>query len=271
MVTEQHLNGSYYKYYQEQKNEHLLFLLPGQSLTPRAFWEFKLPDGKTHTDYFVESGIDVVLFDPVGYGNSKEFYSYDRIEYSNQIVSVLKDITKQYKTKTIFGFSTTTAPTLVSGKHFDKIIIHSPCIRNNSNSFVKHGYVFDTNVEKLKTERIQKISDLLIPKSNKIENWDKRFTEVTGKTSWSVPAKVMNDVNNYWSYHKSYGFNPYEIPPILSIVGEYDNEITSGGYETFKSIFNNFEEVVIPNSTHFSMWENNCSITRQTMIDYCLK
>ena len=63
MIDEQYINGTYFKRYSLTTNEHLLFLLTGQSISPRGFWDFKLPEGKTHSEYFVEAGIDVVLFD----------------------------------------------------------------------------------------------------------------------------------------------------------------------------------------------------------------
>jgi pimeloyl-ACP methyl ester carboxylesterase len=273
MVTEQHINGTYYKYYQEEQNKHLLFLLPGQSLSPRAFWEFKLPEGKTHVDYFVESGIDVILFDPVGYGNSKDSYPYNRNGYAEQIKTATNTIHKEYICKTLFGFSSTTAPALISGKHggfFDKVIIHSPCIRNEDRYFIHHGLVFSTNMHRLKEERISKVSDRLIPKSNKIDNWDKSVIDVIGKDSWEVPSQVVYDINNFWFYHKQHGFDPSEVSPIMVINGEYDFEVTGGGYDVFKSLFPSFVERIVPNSTHFSMWENNSNITREYIINYCL-
>ena len=62
MIDEQYINDTYFKRYSLPTNEHLLFLLPGQSISPRGFWDFKLPEGKTHSEYFVEAGIDVILF-----------------------------------------------------------------------------------------------------------------------------------------------------------------------------------------------------------------
>ena len=79
-------------------NKHLLFLLPGQSLSPRAFWDFRLPDGKTHSEYFLESGIDVILFDPVGYGNSDRSFPYDRMGFARQINDVTDNIRSEEHT-----------------------------------------------------------------------------------------------------------------------------------------------------------------------------
>lgn len=274
MVTEQHLNGTYYKYYQAENNKNLLFLLPGQSLSPRAFWEFKLPENKTHVDYFLEAGIDVILFDPKGYGNSTVFENYDRIEYAKQITSVTDKIVKEYKTKTIFGFSTSTAPALIAGHnaYFNKIIIHSPVIQENPEflpNYNKTQEILKVNLIKLLTERIANVSDTLIPKSNKIEGWVESVKIISGG-SWTAPYQTVYDIQTYWTYKKQHDLIFDNNVSILSIVGEYDNEIqlSVDGYKRFKNFFPNCEEVIIPNSTHFSMWENNCKITRNSMIEF---
>lgn len=247
---------------------HLLFLLPGQSLSPRAFWGFEI-DGKSHADYFKENGIDVYFFEPAGYGDNKEFYSYNRVGYADQIEKAVKSL-GEYKSKTILGFSTSTAPALIAGERglFDNIIIHSPSLRKHNKYFVKHGLEFKTGIERLKAERLSKISDKLIPKPNRIDGWEDKLIKTIGKTEWKVPASVVNDINNYYPLNGKYGFNPNNIPPILSIIGEYDYECTTGGYDLFKTEFPNLKEVIIPNSTHFSMWENNYKITLQTVRDF---
>lgn len=256
-----------------ESNRHLLFLLPGQSLSSRAFWSFKLPDGKTHAEYFLEAGIDVIMFDPAGYGTSPEFFNYDRTEYADQIEMMVKMISndKKYETKTILGFSTSTAPALIAAERglFDKVILHSPSIRNDKKYYVKHDAEFNTGIEKLKKERLEKISDKLIPNPNRIDGWEERILEVVGKYTWKVPAQVVYDINNYWVDHKTNGFDPSKITAdILAIRGEFDYECTTGGYDEFKKLFPNCTEVVIPNSTHFSMWENSSSITRLEMIKF---
>jgi len=258
--------------YLKPEHKHLLFILPGQSLSPRAFWDFKLPEGFTHVDYFGAAGIDVVLLDPAGYGESEEYFSYDRIAYAEQIQFALKDIdTSKYVSKTILGFSTSTAPALIAANWelFDKVIIHSPAIRTDAKYYKKHDLHFETGMEKLKKERIAKISDKLIPKSNKLEGWEESVLEVIGKKTWRVPAQVVNDINNYYVDHHDHGFNPEEITcPILAILGEYDYEATTGGYDEFKELFSHAREVRIPNSTHFSMWENCSSLTRLEIINF---
>lgn len=274
MVTEEYLNGTYYKYHQAEGNKHLLFLLPGQSLSPRAFWEFKLPEGKTHVDYFLEAGIDVILFDPVGYGRSMHFRNYDRVEYAKQITDVTKELTKQYDKKVLFGFSTSTAPSLIAAQngYFNKVIIHSPLVRERD-TFLPHynprQSYFEMDFNRLISERIEKISDALIPKSNKIDGWIDRVKEISGDI-WIVPYQTMNDIHSYWTKHKTHSLPFDHIVDTLSIIGEYDNEMHMSPKcnERFKNFYPHAREVVIPNSTHFSMWENNAHITRNEMIKF---
>jgi len=257
-----------------EQNKHLLFLLPGQSLSPRAFWDFKLPDGHTHIDYFLSAGIDVILFDPCGYGESSDYYQYDRVGYADQIESAIKELKKEYVSKTIFGFSTSTAPALIAGERglFDKVIIHSPSIRMDKRYYVKiDTEYFETGIEKLKKERIEKISDKLIPSPNRIEGWEQKILDVVGSDTWKVPSQPVYDINNYWVDTGQLGFDPAKVPPILSIIGEFDYESTTGGYDTFKGLFPDSKEVVIPYSTHFSMWENSSALTRLEMIQWVLQ
>ena len=268
MVTENHLNGTYLKMYTADANKHLLFLLPGQSLSPRVFWDYPTDEG-SHAQWFLSQGIDVVLFDPVGYGNSQEFYSYDRVGYAKQIIDATKSLPDKYDNKVIFGFSTSTAPALIaSHQYFNKVIIHSPVIRQDPKYFVPHQEVLDVSIDKLITNRIGNISDKLIPKPNRVDGWKEKILSVIGKTEWKVPAKVVHDVGNYYPKRNQNGFDENKVPPILSIVGQYDYEITTGGYSLFKKYFPNIQEVIIPNSTHFSMWENEYKMTLQAIRDY---
>lgn len=268
MVNEIYLKETYIKTYTADANKHLLFLLPGQSLSPRVFWDYPTEEG-SHAQWFLSQGIDVALFDPVGYGNSKAFYSYDRVNYAQQIIEATKSLPQKYTNKTIFGFSTSTAPAIIaSQEYFNKVIIHSPVLRQDPKYFVPHDEVLDVSIDKLITNRIGNISDKLIPKPNRVDNWKEKILSVIGKTEWKVPAKVVHDVGNYYPKRHSNGFNPEKVPPILCIVGEYDYEITTGGYTLFKKYFPNTKEVIIPNSTHFSMWENEYRKTLQAVRDY---
>jgi len=152
MIDEQYINGTYFKRYSLTTNEHLLFLLTGQSISPRGFWDFKLPEGKTHSEYFVEAGIDVVLFDPIGYGKSTAFYQYDRIDYTKQIKDVTDTITKQYKSATILGYSSSSPVALCSAQDgfFNKVILVGPNIVNRTDDALPNIDTFQTNIEMLK-------------------------------------------------------------------------------------------------------------------------
>jgi len=276
MVTEHHLNGTYYKYYQSEGNSNLLVLLPGQSLTPRAFWEFKLPDGSTHVDYFMKAGVDVILFDPHGYGKSTVFKNYNRIEYANQITAVVNQMIKPYENKVVFGFSTSTAPALIAGHngYFNKIIVHSPLIRQRPNGQFFPDYeiskqVMEVDFESLLENRIKNISDKLIPQSNKIAGWIDSVKQISGQ-SWKAPYQTAQDIMTYYCFYRKHDIQSNPNIPVLRIVGEYDVEIKSSPVcdNRFKQMFPHHKSVVIPNSTHFSMWENNSNLTRDAMIKF---
>ena len=266
MVEERHIGEVFIKTYTEDSNKHLLFFLPGQSMSPRAFWDFVLDDESTHASYFCDNGIDVVLFDPVGYGKSTAYYPYDRIAYAEQIKFALKTIQKKYLTKTIVGFSTTTAPAILVKDHFDKVVIHSPSVRNDFKYNTMHNADFETGIDKLKKSRLEQISDKLIPEPNRILGWEEKIVAIMG-TTWKVPAQVVYDINNYWVRHRKHGFYPDPAKEIFAIVGQYDYEITTGGYENFLQMFTHTQEIVIPNSTHFSMWENEFAKLRKILVE----
>jgi pimeloyl-ACP methyl ester carboxylesterase len=281
MIDEQYINGTYFKRYSDASNKHLLFLLTGQSMGPRSFWDFKLPDGKTHSEYFLEAGIDVILFDPIGYGKSTEFYSYDRVGYAKQIIDITKTITKEYTNKAMLGFSTSTSPALIAAEsdYFNKLIFHSPAImRFTDKTLLQTDEVFESNMDKLKDSRIGKISDMIIPKSNRVDGWEESITEVNKTYTsykngyWKCPGSVVGDVSNYHILNGNHGFDVKKInAEILTIVGQYDFEMYTvvnlpWFVRTFRPKF-----VSIPNSTHFSMWENNSHLTRKEIIDFITK
>jgi pimeloyl-ACP methyl ester carboxylesterase len=280
MIDEQYINGTYFKRYSLTTNEHLLFLLTGQSISPRGFWDFKLPEGKTHSEYFVEAGIDVVLFDPIGYGKSTAFYQYDRIDYTKQIKDVTDTITKQYKSATILGYSSSSPVALCSAQDgfFNKVILVGPNIVNRTDDALPNIDTFQTNIEMLKQKRLKEVSERIIPKSNRLPNWEESLIEIVKTNTryengnWSVPGHIVNDRINYWMEHKSNGFEVDKISlikPILAIISEYEVETPISEQGLLMSLFPDTQIVSVPNSTHFSMWENDCAKTREFIIQYC--
>ena len=281
MIDEQYINGTYFKRYSLATNENLLFLLTGQSISPRGFWDFKLPEGKTHSEYFVEAGIDVILFDPIGYGKSTEFYQYDRIDYAKQIKDVTDTITKKYKSATVLGYSSSSPVALCSAqdKFFNKVILVGPNLINKFDDYyLPELEKFQTNIETLKQKRLKEISEKLIPKSNRLPNWEESLLEIVKTNTsydgnnWYVPGQIVNDRINYWVTHKSNGFDIDKISlikPILAIISEYEVETPVTGQGLLLSLFPDTQIVTVPNSTHFSMWENDCVKTREFIIQYC--
>lgn len=276
MIDEQYINGTYFKRYSNENNQHLMFILPGQSMSPRAFWDFTLPEGKTHSEYFYEAGIDVILFDPVGYGKSTDFYNYDRHGYADQVLKATSTITKEYKSKTIVGFSSSTAGAIIASTagYYDKLLLLSPVIRMISRP-VPEEELFETSIELLKSKRLKEFGDRIIPKTNRLPNWEDSLREVmetnTWKTDigWKVPGQVVRDVMNYFPKYESSGYDGTKLPPqVMSIHGMYDYEVVRFGYEQLFVDKPDTEVKVIPNSTHFSMWENECHLTREYMIEF---
>ena len=281
MIDEQYINDTYFKRYSLPTNEHLLFLLPGQSISPRGFWDFKLPEGKTHSEYFVEAGMDVILFDPIGYGKSTDFYQYDRVDYAKQIKGVTDTITKKYRSSTVLGFSSSSPVALcsVQDKFFNKVILVGPNIVNNADdNSLPDMDIFEKNIEMLKQKRLKEISDRIIPKPNRLPNWEESLIEIikTNTTydngNWRVPGQMVTDRINYWINHKSNGFDIDKISlikPILAIISEYEVETPVSDQGLLLSLFPDTQIVTVPNSTHFSMWENDCAKTREFIIQYC--
>jgi hypothetical protein len=56
---------------------------------------------------------------------------------------------------------------------------------------------------------------------------------------------------------------------MLAIISEYEVETPVSHQGLFLSMFPDTQLVSIPNSTHFSMWENECAVTRNFIIEYC--
>ena len=76
---------------------------------------------------------------------------------------------------------------------------------------------FETNIETLKQKRLKEISEKIIPKSNRLPNWEEALTEILvtntsyNNGNWRVPGLMINDRHNYWILNKSNGFeaSPY--------------------------------------------------------------
>ena len=162
-------------------------------------------------------------------------------------------------------------------KFFNKVILIGPNIVNRTNGLPDID-IFQTNIELLKQKRLKELSEKIIPKSNRLPNWEESLLEII-KTStryvngdWSVPGQIVNDRINYWSKNKSNGFVVDKISlvkPILAIISEYEVETPVSEQGLLLSLFPDTQIVTVPNSTHFSMWENDCDKTREFIIQHC--
>lgn len=286
MITEHYLNGTYYKYYHSEENRNLLFLLPGSTMSSRAFWDVKLPEGFSHSEYFYNSGIDVILFDPIGYGRSTEMYNYDRHGFAKQIVDVMKTIPKSYKNKVLSGFSASCAPALLAGhtEYFNKIIIFGPQVKEHKHFFKIYNLEYDkdrqimtTDIEGLAKNRFELGADRLIhaagKPSCKYEGWKQAVIDQIG-TSWDCPYQYAVDIFFYWTKHRKHDLSFNNKRDILCFIGEYDHECNNpnnldSGYNRFADMFPHQKTIVVPDSTHFHMLETNAAYHRKYVIDFC--
>jgi hypothetical protein len=123
--------GSIYTKHFSNGSDLVLYLGTGNNIGARALWDFQLPNGKTHAEILCESGIDVVVFDVIGYGSALGFkggWDYDRKYNSKQIIKVIDHYRQSYKKNVLFGYCSTTAQTIIAAEQtgwLDKLIIHS--------------------------------------------------------------------------------------------------------------------------------------------------
>jgi pimeloyl-ACP methyl ester carboxylesterase len=280
MITEHYLdNGTFYKYYNNPNNRALVVFLPAQSMSPRASWEFKLPENKTHVDYLFEAGLDVILFDPIGYGNSTSFEQYDRAGYKQQIMNLTKSITKEYTNKVIVGFSTTAPVALAVGTEdfFNKVVVIGPTLYTVEPTIPTYDPTMTElhlTIEKL-VERVMGLGETLIPRSNKIKGWVDSIRPIMGDT-WVVPYKVAFDQFIFYKKNKKLLFSSkdYENKDIICFVGDHDYECTVLGrsaFNRFKDMFPRAKIVTLLNSTHFPTWENSSNVMRDEIIQFASK
>jgi len=264
MITENKIridtNDIYYKKFDVGSNK-TLFLIPGQSLSPRAFWS-------SHIYSFIKNNINVVMIDPIGYGNSYTEYlphPYDRDFLHEQ----LKQVYYSEKTaeNTILGFCSTTANALKSCEFgMDKVIILGPAILEETKEQSKGGW-FNNTKEKLISERLNKISDKLVPKS--IGNFRYPGWDINVPENWQAPQDMLLDIKSYYAKHKNHNISFDICKNVLAIVGEYDYEPqATGGLTLFQRYMPQAKIYKLKNSTHFSMWEWNYKDLIKTIVGY---
>jgi pimeloyl-ACP methyl ester carboxylesterase len=280
MITEHYMdNGAFYKYYNNPDNKALVVFLPAQSMSPRASWEFMLPEQKTHVDYLFEAGLDVILFDPIGYGNSTTFENYDRAGFKQQIMDLTKEITKEYTNKVIVGFSTTVTVALAVGTEdfFNKVVIIGGAIYTSESlppTYDPTATVLDVTIEKL-VDRVMGIGEKLMTKSNKIPGWIDSARDIMGD-SWSVPYQTAFDQYLYYKKNKKLLFSAddYKNKDMLFFIGDHDYEclvVGRSGFNRCKDMFPNAKIVTLLNSTHFPTWENSSNVMRDEIIQFASK
>lgn len=143
------------------------------------------------------------------------------------------------------------------------------------------SWTFVCSVDRMIDGRYVKVAEKLIPKSQRLPNYRQAmidvvstFTHSLGDGWWIAPLGMVED---FPRYHPVYGSRGYDhtspnIPPIVTMNGEYDYESTAG----YPKFFELFEpkiktEYTLPNASHFSVWENNYQNTLDVIIKECQK
>jgi pimeloyl-ACP methyl ester carboxylesterase len=128
------------------------------------------------------------------------------------------------------------------------------------------GY-WSTSLELLIEQHLAKISDTLIGKPQRVATWRNEMQRLTqGYTSynldsWTAPRTWWLDRINWPMSHDSHGFETGALAgvPILFTRGEYDVDVPQDWFDRACGYFDvaDIKTYIIPNTTHFSLWEHN--------------
>lgn len=138
---------------------------------------------------------------------------------------------------------------------------------------------FIASVDRMIEGRYNKMAEKLIPKSNKLPNYREAMIEVVNTFThrlsdgwWVSPLGMVEDFARYYTIERNRGYDitSPNIPPIVCMNGEYDYESKSG-YPKFVELLGSKieKEIILPNATHFSVWENNYQNTLDALVYSC--
>lgn len=138
---------------------------------------------------------------------------------------------------------------------------------------------FVASVDRMLYGRYNLMAEKLIPESNKLPNYRETMIEVVNTFThrlsdgwWVSPLGMVEDFMRYYTINRERGYDhtSTNIPPIICMNGEYDFEAQSG-YPKFKQLFQpKMEaEIILPNATHFSVWENSYQNTLDALVYSC--
>ena len=270
-------------------NNSIIILLPGQTLPSEMFFDLPIyEDGSSITDRILEAGCDVAHLNPVGYGHSEGIIQdlYTRYTMADQMCLAIDLLRPKYKNIFLHGFcSTSHVPMIAASKRkVEGIIAQSPLSfrvgpnyykeymekRDSSNLFLHNS------LENLKENRLKKKSDVLLGYSNKADHWEnifvnhlKTFKNFPEEGKWMGVNDMVWDRWLYVSKNASQGWNIDNVScPISIVVGEKDYECSTEDFQRF--VYNVRSKLVsknvVPNGTHFGMWDKNYDQWAQTFV-----
>ncbi len=284
-----YLGGKAHLSVKSNSNDSVIILLPGQTLPPEMFFNLPIYEDKSSiADRILEADCDVAYLNPVGYGHSEGiiYDLYTRETMANQVCLAVDLLREKYKNIFLHGFcSTSHVPMIAATKRsVQGIVVQSPLSfrvgplyykeymekRDNSNPMLHNS------IDNLKENRLKKKSDVLLGFSNKADHWEKEFINYlrtfkrfTEEGKWMGVNDMVWDLWLYVSKNASQGWNIDNIRcPISIVVGEKDYECSTEDFQRF--VYNVRSKLVsknvVPNGTHFGMWDKNYDQWAQTFV-----
>lgn len=270
------------------RNDSVIILLPGQTLPPEMFFDLPIyEDRSCISDRILESGCDVAHLNPVGYGHSKGtiYELYTRDTMAQQVILAIDVLREKYKNILLHGFCSTCHVPMIAAtqRKVEGIIAQSPLafrvgpqyyeeyMRKRSNDPYLHN-----SLDNLKENRLKKKSDVLLGYSNKVDNWEQLFVEhlrsfkdFNTAGQWKGINDMVWDLWLYVSKNATQGYAADNLSCKVSIVvGEKDYECSTDDFNRF--VYNVRSKLVskniVPNGTHFGMWDKNYDQWSQTFI-----
>jgi len=281
--------GSAHLALRSNNNDSVIILLPGQTLPSEMFFDLPIwPDGSCITDRILDAGCDVAHLNPVGYGHSEGiiYDLYTRDTMSDQMCLAVDLLKSKYKNIFLHGFCSTSHVPMITAtrRTVQGILVQSPLSfrvgpqyyqeymtkRNHAEPFLHNS------IENLKENRLKKKSDVLLGYSNKADCWEsifndhlKTFKKFTDDGKWMGVNDMVWDLWLYVSKNASQGWAIDDVScPISIVVGEKDYECSTDDFGRFVyNVRSNLvSKNVVPNGTHFGMWDKNYDQWSQTFV-----
>jgi len=272
-----------------KNNNSIIILLPGQTLPPEMFFDLPLYDDRSSiTDRILEAGCDVAHLNPVGYGHSEGliYDLYTRETMADQMCLAVDLLKEQYKNIFLHGFCSTSHVPMIAAtrRSVQGIVVQSPLSFRVGPLYYKEymekrdssNPLLHNSIDNLKENRLKKKSDVLLGYSNKADHWEiefvkhlKTFKRFTEEGKWMGVNDMVWDLWLYVSKNASQGWTIDDIHcPISIVVGEKDYECSTEDFQRF--VYNVRSKLVsknvVPNGTHFGMWDKNYDQWAQTFV-----